>query len=869
MLESHSDPSKFFNQAQTLLCILSFEGHFIHTNPAWENMLGYEREVLGNGLFSELIHPDDKLTILPHLRDPSYHTKTAILSARYRHYNGNYRDLLWHITPVPAENVFYVTGIPNPSAADENRTPLYQALQRTRDFVTTLIQTSPVFFIALTPDGKIIIINDTMLDTLGYSLDEVVGHDYLSTLVAESERAVLNGHLQKLSQQQDAPSMLESGVLTQQGKRVLVEWHYHAVHDVEGWSDYLFGVGINVHERNQVKQQLYLFKTIVENSHEAISIAQPDGKLLYTNEAFQTLLNADGKHQSLSHYPVYFSQTGQEEFTKQVLPAVCEGNTWEGILEAKNKWGEFFSIWVRFDSVQDKNGKPLYLLGLMHDVSEQQVIEDALRYEHEQYETIFNAAPLMIIYKDQESHLIRANQYARQILKKESDSEDSNTSLDLEYTSQYYADDQEVMATGQPKFGIIEKTKGNFFETDKIPYRDASGNIRGVIVFAMDISEYIQTERVLNHEREQYETIFNSAPLMIIYKDRDSRIIRINPYAAKRLGSSPDVLTGVSHYGLGLEYTEHYYADDQEVMQTGQPKLGIIEKSRGRFFRTDKLPYRDASGHILGVIVFAVDITERLEVEYKLKENEERLSSLVENIPILMTAYSAEGKLLMWNPEAEHITGYKAEDMLDNHQALQRLYPQDSYRQYQEKVLLRGELKQWEAEIACCDGSRKKIRWHNWNAKLPTPEWHCWIMGEVLDTQFDAQDFIQANALIVSFLDSQTQPACVTDEHGRFVYLNVPFCQLHGHDSSNDLLNRHFTYLIPKASYSELLRQYFSFLAQEKLSQFNGEYQAEHSNGQPFDVKFCASRTQGIQQTVFVVWLLDSLQQIDSNTHTL
>lgn len=857
MLENHSDPAKFFNQAQTLLCILNFEGHFEHINLAWEQVLGYEREVLGNGLFSELIHPDDKLATLPHFRDPAYHDKTAIFSARCRHYDGNYREIVWHITPLPAENAFYVSGIPSPSKSETNRTPLYQALQRTRDFVTTLIQTSPVFFIALTPDGKIIIINETMLEALGYSLDDVVGHDYLSTLVAANERAALSEHLEKLSHHQTTTITLESSVLSKQGKRVLVEWHYHAVQDVEGWSDYLFGVGINVNERNRVKQQLYLFKTIVENSHEAISVAQPDGKLLYTNEAFQALLNANGKHQNLTHYPIYFSESGQDTFAQQVLPTIREGQTREGVLEAKNKWGEFFSVWARFDTARDKNGKPLYLLGLMHDVSEQQVMEDALRYEHEQYETIFNSAPLMIIYKDEYSRLIRANQYARQILEKEKNAEAGDkTALDLEYTSQYYADDQEVMRSGQPKFGIIEKSKGNFFETDKIPYRDASGNIRGVIVFAMDITEYIQTEQVLNNEREQYETIFNSAPLMIIYKDRDSRIIRINPYAAKCLGSSPEVLTGVSHYGLGLEYTEHYYADDQAVIRSGQPKFGIIEKSRGRFFRTDKLPYRDASGNILGVIVFATDITERLDAEYRMRENEERLAKLVENIPLIMTAYNAEGKLLMWNPEAERVTGYAAQDMLDNPQALQRLYPQDTYRQYQEKILLRGELKQWEAEITCQDKARKKIRWHNWNAQLPSSEWHCWIMGEVLDTQLNAQDFMQANALLVSFLDSQTQAACITDEHGRFIYTNRQFCELHGY-AQEDLLNRHFTYLIPKTHYSELLRQYFGFLAQE-TQQFKGEYQAEHKNRHSVAVQFCASRAQGAEQAVFVVWLLNA-----------
>jgi light-regulated signal transduction histidine kinase (bacteriophytochrome) len=54
-------------------------------------------------------------------------------------------------------------------------------------------------------------------------------------------------------------------------------------------------------------------------------------------------------------------------------------------------------------------------------------------------------------------------------------------------------------------------------------------------------------------------------------------------------------------------------------MTTGEAKLGIIEPletAHGkRWLETDKLPYRDETGRIVGVIGFAVDITERRRAE--------------------------------------------------------------------------------------------------------------------------------------------------------------------------------------------------------------------------------------------------------------
>jgi len=52
----------------------------------------------------------------------------------------------------------------------------------------------------------------------------------------------------------------------------------------------------------------------------------------------------------------------------------------------------------------------------------------------------------------------------------------------------------------------------------------------------MEISEQIKTELALRYEHEQYETIFHSAPLSIIYKDKENRLIRANHYAAYQMG---------------------------------------------------------------------------------------------------------------------------------------------------------------------------------------------------------------------------------------------------------------------------------------------------------------------------------------------
>jgi PAS domain S-box-containing protein len=68
----------------------------------------------------------------------------------------------------------------------------------------------------------------------------------------------------------------------------------------------------------------------------------------------------------------------------------------------------------------------------------------------------------------------------------------------------------EIIGSGQPKLGFIQllqRANGElrWLQTDKIPYRDAEGNVAGVIVFSLDITERRKLEEGLLKAREELE----------------------------------------------------------------------------------------------------------------------------------------------------------------------------------------------------------------------------------------------------------------------------------------------------------------------------------------------------------------------------
>ncbi|HSX79555.1 MAG TPA: GAF domain-containing protein, partial [Candidatus Saccharimonadia bacterium] len=128
-------------------------------------------------------------------------------------------------------------------------------------------------------------------------------------------------------------------------------------------------------------------------------------------------------------------------------------------------------------------------------------------------------------------------------------------------------------------------------------------------------------EAEIQKQRAEYEMMFHAVPVELRFKDANNRFIRVNNAAAEADGYAVAELEGKSCWDLyPEELAARYYADDLEVIRTGTPKRHFVmphatASGTMRWVEVDKLPCRDRDGTISGVLVVAMDITERQRAE--------------------------------------------------------------------------------------------------------------------------------------------------------------------------------------------------------------------------------------------------------------
>lgn len=177
--------------------------------------------------------------------------------------------------------------------------------------------------------------------------------------------------------------------------------------------------------------------------------------------------------------------------------------------------------------------------------------------------------------------------------------------------------------------------------------------------------------RALSASNSLLRAVTQGSTDAVYVKDLDGRYLLVNEAAADFVGRSKANILGRTDEELfdGIDAVR-IMERDRRVAKSGVTEtIEIKIRAAGvtRTYLSTKMPFRDDTGKVIGLVGISRDITQSKHAEAALRESEERFRSVAEGVADPLFVHDALGKILFVNPSAERALGYTEQELLSMH----------------------------------------------------------------------------------------------------------------------------------------------------------------------------------------------------------
>jgi PAS domain S-box-containing protein len=691
---------------------------FVYVSPAYEHVWGRSCASLYANAKSavEAIHPDDVERVKAHAAAAN---PEGALEAVYRvvRPDGTIRWVRDRAFSVMDEDgkPYRIVGIAEDITESRKAE---EALRESEQRFRELVEAARDVIFVLGADGTIRSLNPAFEQTTGRKAEDWIGRPFAPLIHPDDLPKAMELFAATLRGERSSPFELRVCSIT--GEYLTAEFatspHVH-----EGNVIGVLGIGRDISERKRTEEALRRseekFRTLAETMAAGTFIFQNE-KLVYVNEAAQRmtgyasaeLLKQDFWKVIHPDHLVMVRERGRARLRGESVPSSYE-------VKILTKSGE--TRWVAFTAgMIDYQGAPA-VLGTAFDITGRKLAEERLRKLQQEQQTILDLVPSFIWYKDCHNRILRLNRAAAQSIGKSVGEIEGRRTEEFypDEAAKYYADDLEVIHSGKPKLGIVEELltasgEKRWVQTDKVPMRDERGEVIGVIVSAMDITERKRAEEEL---RTQAMVLQNMAEGVVVSSEEGVMLLT-NPAFDAMFGYERGELTG-KHVSivndLPPEENARLVASVIEVLQREGEWAGEFvnrKKDGTRIITLARISKVELSGRVCWVCV-QQDITARKRDEAALRDAEEKWRSLMDNSRDIISIVNDRGDILYIN---RVLTGFDKAKVIGTN-TFDYVSPEnrDVQRRALASVFGKGEPQYYEVEGA---GAEAKATWYETRA---------------------------------------------------------------------------------------------------------------------------------------------------------
>jgi len=383
----------------------------------------------------------------------------------------------------------------------------------------------------------------------------------------------------------------------------------------------------DITERKDAEEKLRCseerYRCIFENSAVAIMLTDERERIISWNKITETLLNMneeDLKNKSVSMlYP-------PNEWTKIRLENIRDKGG-QHHLETKifKKNGQLIDIDISLSVFKNNAGEITGSIGVIKDITERKQAEKKIKESEEKYQGLFEYSTDGMLVLDARGEIQDINSRALQLFGLKKEEMLGNNFLSMGFLtpkslSIFVNQFQELLSKkiSSSKETEIINSSGRIIAVELSSFFlvKKENEVDNFVIVVRDISERKQTEIKLAREHELLQTLMDSIPDSIYFKDDENKFVMVNKAKAARSNVKPEDMIGKTDFDfLPEDEARKAFEDDEEVMKTGKFIINKVEKltsldGEDKWVSVTKFPRFDNEGNIIGTMGISRDITE-------------------------------------------------------------------------------------------------------------------------------------------------------------------------------------------------------------------------------------------------------------------
>jgi PAS domain S-box-containing protein len=304
-------------------------------------------------------------------------------------------------------------------------------------------------------------------------------------------------------------------------------------------------------------------------------------------------------------------------------------------------------------------------------------------------------------------------------------------------------------------------------------------------------------------------TLMEQTPDTVYFKDLQSRFLYASQAVINlfRLKGLEDLKGKTDFDFFSEEHARKAYEDEQEIIRTGEPKVGMeeVETWPGgwtTWVSTTKAPFRDAAGNIIGTFGTSRDITARKQTEIALKTSEEKLRMLFDHAVDGILMISLDGQIINANGAICDMTGWSQEELPGAH--LSRLFSAESLVKSPLRfdLLNTGQRLVLELEVIHREGRLLPIEMHT--KRMPDGTCQA-ILRDISERKRSEKALQTSESHFRELMERLQEGFALVDPEERFVFANPAASAIFG--VPDDLVGRSLKDFVEPEIFQEVAKQ--------------------------------------------------------------